>query len=131
MKTVGLKKKIFELSFSNQLNFREISPRNEEQNRDDESDQKSQIDVEKDCAEKRRNPDERFRVRSFCVTTQIAELNENSEKGNDDDWRQNGLKTKKYYPIVEVDILTSLIEKNYCIFFNFMINQNLRQILPV
>ena len=88
---------VIELCPPNDLDFRKISPRDEEENGDGDSWKEAEFNIEQNREEKGRGPDEGLGERPFCVANEILELGQDAEQRHDDDGRQNGLELNKCF----------------------------------
>jgi len=88
----GLQEKILVFRSADELDLGEVSPRDEEEKGDDDADDEAEVDVDEDGDEEGGHPNESLREGSFGVADQVLELEEDSEQGDEDDGRQDGLK---------------------------------------
>ena len=83
------------LGSTDELDLGEVSPRDEEEKRDDEADDEAEVDVDEDGDEEGGHPDEGLGERPLGVADEVLELEEDAEERDKDDGRQDGLKREE------------------------------------
>ena len=80
MKTVSLKEKVFVFRSADDLDLWKVTPRDHEEERDNEAAKEAEVNVEEDGEEEGRDPNQGLGIRAFSVTNKISKLKENSDK---------------------------------------------------
>ena len=78
---------------SYELDLGEVSPRDQEHERDDDADEESEVDVEQDGRDEGGHPDEGLGERPPGVAEEVLVLLQDADQGHKDDGGENSLET--------------------------------------
>ena len=107
MEGSGLEEQILTLRATDELDLGEVSPRDEEEKRDDETDDEAEVNVDEDGDEEGRDPDEGLGEGPLGVADEVFELEEDAEEGDEDDGRQDRLERER----------SQIVMRNSCVNF--------------